>query len=235
MGISLGLGDTLALILFALAWVAYEPALKALSRGRTLINTDMVTIRTAWMRAMVGRDQRLLDSQLVGHALNSASFFASSNLILIAAAAGILGGGDAAWRSIRAAPFVAEASRVLFDLKLAVIAITLARSLLAFIWAIRQLNYCLAIIGAAPTSELAEKRAAYGEAAADVLTAGLSSFNSGVRGYYFALAAAAWLLGPWAFATATLGGVVLLAWRQAASPAAKALRRVRLLLEADEA
>lgn len=224
--------DLAAFGVFALAWVAYEPLLRILARGRHVINADLLVIRRAWMRRMVAREnQRLLDSQLVGHALNSASFFASSNLILIAGAAGILFGGESAYRLIEGAPLLAQAPPQLFGVKLALVAMTLARGLLSFIWAIRQLNYCVAAIGAAPEGGSGPDHRAYAAAVGDLLNPALSSFNAGVRGYYFALASTAWLFGPTAFAAVTLGAVGLLAWRQAASPASRAVRRVRALLE----
>ena len=65
----------------------------------------------------------------------------------------------------------------------------------------------------------------------DILNPALSSFNAGVRGYYFALAAGAWLLGPEAFSVVTLGAVGLLVWRQSASRAAKGIRTWRRLIE----
>jgi uncharacterized membrane protein len=226
--------DLAALAVFTLAWVAYEPLLRFLAGGRHVINADMVAIRRAWMGQMVQRPtMRLLDSQLIGHALNTASFFASSNLILIAGAAGVLFGGEGAYRKIEDVPLLAHGEPMLFGIKLAVVAITLARGLLAFIWAIRQLNYCAAVIGAAPKEGSEAMLTAYGEAAAAVLTPALSSSNAGVRGYYFALAAAAWLFGPAALITVTLGAVGLLAWRQAFSPASRAVRRVRTLLESE--
>lgn len=228
--------DIAALAVFMAIWVAYEPILRALARGKHLINADMVTVRQGWMAQMVARPSlRLLDSQLIAHTLNSASFFASSNLILIAAAAGVLFGGEGAYRRLEAAPLVLHhAPPQLFGLKLALVAVTLARGLLSFIWAIRQLNYCVAVIGAAPRHGPAAMMTAYGEAASRLLNPALSSFNAGVRGYYFALAATAWLAGPAAFAAATLGAVGLLAWRQTFSPAARAVREVRLLLESPE-
>ena len=64
-----------------------------------------------------------------------------------------------------------------------------------------------------------------------VLTGSLSAVNAGVRGYYFALAAAAWMFGPGPLAIATLGAVLLLAWRQTASPAANAVRNLRQALD----
>jgi uncharacterized membrane protein len=227
--------DLAAFILFVAIWAAYGTALKWVSRGGGLINVDMIAIRIHWMRGMVGRDNRIVDSQLVGHALNSASFFASSNLILIAASGGILFGGEAARRQLETAPLVAAASEALFQTKLALIGVTLARGLLAFIWAIRQLNYTAAAIGAAPSAkERPDIAPAYAEATGALLTRALSAFNDGVRNYYFALAAAAWLLGPIPMVLATLGATCLLIWRQSSSPAARSVHQLRLLLETEE-
>ena len=222
--------DIFALALFAVVWLAYEPILKLLSRG-SAINTDMTVLRAAWMRRMAGRENRFIDSQLMGHAINSASFFASSNLILIAAVGGALFSGDSAWSQIERLGLVEAGPRILFEVKLGLVMVTLARGLLAFIWAIRQMNYTLAAIGAAPETASEADRRAWGEAAGDLLNPALSSFNAGVRGYYFALAAAAWLLGPWALIIATAGATGLLLWRQRRSRAADAVRRLRTLAE----
>lgn len=222
--------DIAALLIFTIAWVAYEPVLKAASRGEH-INTDMTVLRRAWMKNMAMRDNRFIDSQLLGHALNSASFFASSNLILIAATASALFGGEATFRSASSLIVLSTSSRLLFEGQLALMLVTLVRSLLAFIWAIRQMNYCLAAVGAAPPIGDPDFELAYGEAAARVLNPALSSFNAGVRGYYFALAAAAWLFGAQAFMITTAGALTLLAWRQRRSNASKAVAELRRLLE----
>jgi len=116
--------------------------------------------------------------------------------------------------------------------KLALIVAALARGLLDLIWAIRQMNYTLAAIGAAPpASSSPELVRDYGDAAAQVLNPALSSFNNGVRGYYFALSAAAWLLGGWAMAAAVVAAVTLLFWRQVGSSSARGVHRMRGLLE----
>ena len=79
----------------------------------------------------------------------------------------------------------------------------------------------------APPPVLAE----YAEAAGGILNPALSAFNAGVRAYYFALAAAVWLLGPMPFLTATVGAMTLLLWRQRRSRASAAVRKVRQILE----
>lgn len=223
-----------ALGLFAISWLFYQPLLRLLSRGRTGgINSDMTAIRSRWMSNMVVRENRFMDGQLLGHALNSASFFASSNLILIAAAAGALFGGDTTFRHVSSLEVIRTSSRALFEGQLALVVICLARGLLDFIWSIRQMNYCIAAIGAVPIMVDEDGRAAYGELVARILNPALSSFNAGVRGYYFALAAAAWLFGPWAFMAATVGATSLLIWRQRRSPAAAAIGDLRKLLAGD--
>uniref|UniRef100_B0SXX3 DUF599 domain-containing protein n=1 Tax=Caulobacter sp. (strain K31) TaxID=366602 RepID=B0SXX3_CAUSK len=223
--------DLAVLGFFIFCWLFYEPMLKRLGKGRNVINTDMTVIRRRWMAEMTVREVALLDGQLLGHAINSASFFASSNLILIAAAAGVLFGGDSALKSIEGLAVLAPASALVFQIKLGVVLIALARGLLDFIWAIRQMNYCLAAIGAAPMWAPRAVLEEYAEAAGAILNPALSAFNAGVRGYYFALAAAAWLLGPIAFAFATGGAMALLLWRQRRSPASTAVRKVREILE----
>lgn len=224
--------DLAALIVFGIAWLFYQPLLSVLGRRRGgVLNTDMTVIRGAWMRNMVGREVRLMDGQLLGHALNSASFFASSNLLLIAAAAGALFGGESTFRSVSALQVIQTSSRMLFEIQLALVLVTLARGLLDFIWSIRQLNYCIAAIGAVPENLDADKNRAFGDVVARLLNPALSSFNAGVRGYYFALAAAAWLFGAWAFIGATVGAIALLLWRQRRSRAAGAIHELRTMLE----
>lgn len=228
---ALSAADFAAIAFFAIAWLAYEPLLKAAAGGKRLINTDMTVIRASWMRTMASRDNRFMDGQLLGHTLNSASFFASSNLILIAGAASVLFGGEGAFRSASSLMVLKTSSRLLFEAQIALVLITLARGLLDFIWAIRQMNYCLAVIGATPDNDDVEFQRNYADAAARLLNPALSSFNRGIRGYYFALAAAAWLFGPAAFALVTLSVLALLASRQRGSPSARAISDARRILE----
>jgi uncharacterized membrane protein len=222
--------DIIVLSVFGACWLLYEPMLKRLGEGGGVLNTDMTVIRRRWMQEMAVREIALLDGQLLGHAINSASFFASSNLILIAAAEQHPG-GDNAWKSVEGLAVLAKTTPMMFQIKLGLVLVALARGLLDFIWSIRQMNYCLAAIGAAPMWAPPAVLAEYAEAAGGILNPALSAFNAGVRAYYFALAAAVWLLGPMPFLAATLGAMTLLLWRQRRSRASTAVHKVRQILE----
>ena len=229
--IEIGPLNIAAFALFAVCWLFYQPLLALLGqRGGAVINADLTVLRVAWMRNMARRDNRLMDGQLLGHSLSSSSFFASSNLLLIAASSGALFGGQA-YQHVSSLGVVQTSSRLLFEGQLALVVLTLARGLLDFIWAIRQLNYALAAVGATPPHVDEATSRAYGERVGRLLNPALGSFSSGVRGYYFALAAAAWLFGPIPFIAATLGAMALMIWRQRSSPAAAAIAELRRLIE----
>ena len=224
--------DAAALVLFAVLWLGYEPLVRRLARGRGSLHRDMDVLRTGWMHTMVRRgESRLIDANLMGHTINSATFFASANLIIIAAAAGALFGGESAIRGLASLSLTRPAPQWLFELKLGLVVLTLGRGLLDFIWAIRQMNYWLAAVGAVPEPTPEGERERWGDALAGLLNPALTSFSAGVRAYYFALAAAAWLLGPGPFAVAVIAATVLLAWRSSKSKASMAMRRLRALLE----
>ena len=221
--------DWIALFLFFIAWLGYGPILAVIARRSGSLNDDMLVVRDSWMTAMTHREMRLIDSQLMGHSINSASFFASTNLLLIAAVAGILFGGENALKGFAAVGAEAVPMKIL-EAKLALVLVCLTRGFLDFIWALRQMNYTLALIGSAPELHSKTDRKAFSEAAGQLLNPALSAFSQGVRGYYFALAAAAWLFGPLWLALGVVSSFGLLLYRQEASPAARAIRNARRLL-----
>lgn len=221
--------DWTALVIFALAWLGCEPMIRTIGKRRGALNSDLDIMRWRWMAAMTRREMRMVDSQLLGHTINSASFFASANLILIAAVGGVLFGGEAALRNIPAVG--GEAPALVLEVKFALVSVCLARGLLDFIWSIRQLNYTVALVGAAPEAEAdPQQLSAFAQAAAEVLNPAMNGFNRGVRAYYFALAAGAWLIHPILLAAGAILALSLLAWRQSISPAALGVRRAMAVL-----
>lgn len=215
--------DAAALAWFLLAWLGYGQVLHALpSLGS--ITARMHEVRRVWMHTMLGRDNRITDASLLGHTVHSATFFASTTMVALAALLGMLGAFDHSFAALDTLDFTAKTSRGLAEGKLLLLVLVFAHTFLKLSWALRQLNYCLALIGASPLKLTAPERDEIAGHLAAVLSLAISSFNAGVRGYLFALAALSWLLGPAAFLLVTTGMVAMLVWRQFGSATARAIQ-----------
>lgn len=227
------LEDMIAVAFFLAVWLALEPWLERTKR-KNAIPQNMEIIRRAWMREVLTRDTNFIgDAALLGHTINSASFFASANLLVIMGVGGaVFIDPSSIARTGLVAAFSADTAAWLLQVKILLVFATLLRGLSDFVWAVRQLNYALATIGASPSKNEERDLEAWIDALTSVVHPALRAFSKGVRSYYFTFAAILWFLGPWAFALGTLASASLMIWRHTASGTAHGLRRVRELLEA---
>jgi uncharacterized membrane protein len=232
--LSLPLLDASSLALFCALWLGYGPAARWIGQGTT-INTGLHSIRVLWMRSMLRRENRIVDSARIGHVVHSASFFASTSLIAIGALLGILTGLDRIQPAIDGLSMVAPVPRQLLEIKVMLPMAVLVHGLFKLTWSLRQLNYTVALIGAAPptTASSSPEREAMADAIGGVLTSASLTFNDGIRSYYFAIVGLTWLAGPWWLAGASLWLVGLLFHRQLASKVSRQFRRARALVEAE--
>jgi uncharacterized membrane protein len=90
-----------------------------------------------------------------------------------------------------------------------------------FTWTLRQYNYCIAMIGAAPMPPIeAGRHSRLADALARSITGATLSFNAGLRCYYFAFATLAWFLHPLLVPVTTALTMIMLIRRQFYSGAA---------------
>jgi uncharacterized membrane protein len=217
--------DWIGIAFFAIGFCCYAQIARIAGRGRNL-NSMMHEVRRGWMQRMMARTDRIVDSALTGHTVNSMSFFSSATILIVAGLIGVLAQADAALALISRWHFIEAGDPGLFQLKLLGMVILLVLAFFRFTWALRQYNYCCALVGAAPLAlndyphriELAEQLAM-------VYTSALDSFNSGIRCYYFAVAWIAWLAGPVPFIVGIFLVIAVLLRRQVTSRAAKAIQR----------
>lgn len=223
--------DIAAICVFLCCWLGLEPAMaRSLFRDHGIM-AHMEHIRGAWMRQLLQRDSFLVDAQIVGHTINSASFFGSANLLVIVGVGGTLFSSSGLHSEIATMlPHAQGAPFWLFPLKILLILAPLMRGLLDFIWAVRQLNYCLAAIASSPKTKDKAVIDAWADALMEVLNPALRTFSVGVRSYHFSIAAALWLLGPIPLAVGAVCSIAFLYWRQTRSGAAQGLKGVRDLL-----
>jgi uncharacterized membrane protein len=221
--------DWLALALFFAAIVAYS---RYADHGDRLLNARMREIRARWLRRYLERTDRVLDAILTGHSINSIALFCSATLLIVVALLGVLSNTDMAYRLATQSTFVARTSVELFQIKQIGLICVFIYGFYRFTWALLQYNYFLALIGSAPLKE--RLKPAVAEQMADqvsiVLNAAVTSFHSGFRTYYYALAWVGWFFHPLVFIAATAFVTFILVYRQIASPAAGAIKGYAALL-----
>lgn len=195
--------DWIAAGVLILSWVVLGWVIEHPSAKRPSVSILMYERRRDWMKVMVVREPRIFDSQIVGSLRQGTAFFASSCLISVGAVLA-LAGNTAPLRGVAEGVAHIDMPAVIFQLKLAFVALFLINAFLKFVWASRVFGYCAVMMAAVPNDPkdpLAYPRAAQ---AAELNIRAAMSFNRGLRAMYFALGALAWLLGPIALLVATV-------------------------------
>lgn len=189
------------------------------------VSLIMQDYRRDWMRTFVTRQPRIFDATLIDSLRQGTAFFASASMIAIGGGVALIGNAGAVQRLADDLPLAGGGP----DLALRMLPVIgfLANALLKFVWAHRLFGYCSILMAAVPNDPgdpIALHRA--GQAAEINITAA-KGFNRGLRSIYFALAALAWLLGPWGLIAGTTLATGVLLRREFASQS----RRVILLRE----
>lgn len=223
--------DAFAFAWFVLAWVGYTVVTDWNAHRISGVNHRMREVRRVWMERMIERDNRIFDAQLIGHSINSVTFFASTSVLVLAGLLGVFGAVDAASAVLTESGVAAGTSKAFFELKLLLMVAIFTYGFLKFTWSLRQYNYTCGLLGAVPPPGIppAERRA-LAEELSGAMSSAIAAFNAGLRAYYFALAALTWFIQPWLFALATAGVVAVLLRRQLGSPFADTLDRAATLL-----
>jgi uncharacterized membrane protein len=217
--------DLAALALFALMWTGYARGLALVARRLPTVNSHLPDLRRQWMRNFLTRENRIGDAALIGHAIHSVTFFASATVLVLGALIGLWGNLDRVYGAIEQMGFVHRTSRPFFEMKLGLLFVIFIVAFLRFTWSVRQYNYGIAMMGAAPPVDAPpEVRERMAGLISVVLTEAGGSFDGGLRAYYFALATIGWFFDPRLFMLATVTMVGLLLRRQLFSRTARALR-----------
>lgn len=222
--------DLAAVIWLLLVWGGYNLLMDRLLARPVGLNHHMKDVRRRWMQRMLEREQRISDASLVGHVMHSVSFFASATLLLLVGLVGFLGALDQAYAVMNELAFTAKTSQTLFEFKVLALIAIFVYAFFKFTWAIRQFNYYCAVIGAAPMPPLApaEQESAAARLA-ELLSLAVSSFNGGLRAYYFSLAVLTWFVHPVLFIIVTTWMLLVLLRRQLFS---RTVRLIRATLDA---
>ena len=112
--------DLIAFVWFLGAWSAFTIVQDYLLKGRGAVNQHLVLVRRHWMERMLERDNRIMDSQLVGHTMNSCTFFASTTMLVLAGLVGSFGAIERVHDILGGLSFTVRTSRELLEVKVVV-------------------------------------------------------------------------------------------------------------------
>ncbi len=216
--------DYAALAFFGLAWFGYHLAVEVGPASGNSLNALMNVHRAAWMREMLARDARMIDTTLMASLQNGTAFFASTSLIAVGGSLALLQAADTVVQVFADLPFGIQTTRAAWEMKVIGLAVIFVYAFFKFAWSYRIFNYAAILVGATPMpsragegGELAARRAGA------MVTAAGRHFNRGQRAFFFALAYLGWFVGPYVL-IGTTAAVLLSMWRrQFASDAWKAV------------
>lgn len=208
--------DALALGGLVLGWLGLGLLIESPPRARPSVTNLMAQYRREWMVQMVARDARIFDAQLLGSLRQGTAFFASATLIAIGGALAMLGDLE---RVMGIADDLTPATGpvIVWEVKILMILVFLANAFLKFVWSNRLFGYCAVIMAAVPNDPGDAAALPRAQKAAEINITAARGFNRGLRAIYFALSAAAWLLGPEALIGATGITCLMLLRREFAS------------------
>lgn len=212
-----------------LCWGGYNFYTDFMGRKKGNLIGTMARQRGAWMVMMLGRDNRIIDLQIVRNLSRTSTFFASTSILVLAGLITVLGATDKAIGLVASVPFVSELSAFEWELRLALLVLVFVYAFFKFVWSIRQLSYCAVMIGAMPPStDIDDTCRAVAQDIANLATLAAIHFNRGVRAYYFATALLAWFIHPVALMIAVTWVVIVLYRREFRSRTLALLRDTRL-------
>ncbi|WP_431303675.1 DUF599 domain-containing protein [Sediminicoccus sp. BL-A-41-H5] len=195
--------DIAALLVFFACWAGYTAVVDRVPRiQRRSVIAAMDEHRRRWMIALLNRENRISDTAIIGNLMQSTGFLANTSIFILAGLVALLGSPDLGRRVLAALPFAeAPVSDIAWEMRIALLVLIFVRAFFELTWALRQFNYCSIVIGGIGLGADFTPQA---EMAAKVANRAARHFNTGLRAYYFGLAALAWIIHPVALILASL-------------------------------
>ncbi|MGO4573680.1 DUF599 domain-containing protein [Microvirga sp. 2TAF3] len=207
--------DIVAMGFFLVAWLGYYAAVELTHAGEKTLNTVMNRYRYLWMEQTVVRENRIVDTTILGALMNGTAFFASTSLIAIGGVLALFRSADAVLPIFATLPFGPATTPLMWEIKVMGLAVIFVYAFFKFAWSYRLFNYMAIIVGSIPVlreGNREEAAAVARQAAAMNVVAG-KHFNRGQRAFFFSLAYLGWFVNAYLFMAAT-ACVLYVMWRR---------------------
>ena len=219
--------DIVALTWFFISWVGYTLIADSERLKHISVMGIMDEHRSRWMTEMLQRDMRMLDALILNHLQSGIAMFASTSILAVGGLVASLGATEKAIAVLSSLPLIGETSRMEWELKILLLLLIFVFAFFKFVWAYRLNTYCAVLVGAVPGSANIDTNAEdQAERAGKIANLASRHFNRGLRAFYFALAALAWVVHPVAFIITTTWVTVVLYRRDFRSRSQQIIRGI---------
>ncbi len=224
---TLSILDWIAVSWFLICWGGYTLFAHIKSKTHANLSNTLSILRGRWMSAMVNRDMRIADATCLGILQRTVTFFASTTIFILAGLLAVLGASDKAIQLANALPFVSQHSQAAWEMKVLLLICIYVYAFFMFSWSVRQYNFSLVMLGAAPEVGQSDNENFIAQAN-ELLTSANNSFNFGLRAYTFSMATLAWLVQPYLFIICSTWIVAVLYRREFKSRTLSAMKKATL-------
>jgi uncharacterized membrane protein len=214
--------DVVGLLVFAACWWGYPWYAERRERRAPGLVALTNQYRYEWMRQMLARELRMVDTALITTLTQSSVFFSSTTVLILGGLLALLGTSETMKDALGKLPGAVPTTEQLWELKLLLLVAIFVYAFFKFTWSLRQFNFVGILVGAAAPREAAPEDDVWQRAGAMAVLAA-EDFNQGLRAYYFAFAAIGWFVNPTAFIVVTLVVVAILYMLEFRSNAVKVL------------
>ncbi len=208
--------DLIALLFFLACFKGYLYYTSRKSTSTPCLAFAMHRFRKQWIRVALKRENRIADTNIVANLERNVSFFASTSILVLAGLLTLLTSSESVMSMLSDIPFSDDSSRGEWEVKVLLLVLMFIYAFFKFTWALRQFGLVSVMIGGAP-EPVDHPSAAETRRHVDSITRMASkasgNFNSGLRTYYFSMAALAWFVNAWFF-MALSALVVLVLYRR---------------------
>ena len=220
--------DYFALAFFVATWGLFN-WLTSLDRKSSYMSITriMAIHRARWIHNSMGRDLKMIDTQIMSGLQNGTGFFASTSLLALGCCFALLGATEQVEAIFQDLPAMLQGGRQGFELKVGGLAVMFGYSFFKFGWSYRLFNYCTILFGGLPMHGDALKdpeaaaRAAQRVISLNIIAA--KHFNAGLRAIFLSIGYLGWFVNAYVFMAMTVFVFFVLVRRQFFSEARAAI------------
>lgn len=204
-----------ALFWFLLCFKGYTIYARRQAKRVECLASAMHQARYEWMYELLHREIRVADNTAIANLERGVSFFASTTMLILAGLMTILGSTEKALGLVADMPFVVQATRAEWEVKIVLLIFVFVYAFFKFTWSLRQYGFVSVMAGGAKVfpDELPEERRQKALQLAEMASMAANNFNMGLRTYYFSIAVLSWFVHPILFMLCS-GAIVFILYRR---------------------